>query len=291
MVARNSQVKNKISAFDRGGGPVVGVARLSSAPGAGGAGAARLPHPRRVGAAPALGAIAEEAAIAAPARRHAAVVSTATAGTAAPPHRHAPSAAISAAAPQPPQPVLPSPATKQELAEKRHEARFPSIMFRPPQQQAPRPSRRSLGTGRDSTAVKSAQAGTEHAARGPLPMPAVLVPAPASQTQRQQQQQQLRESQPRPATEDPDAQQGAQPVPLQTLAAVLAAEAAAAVRGAAADSEDEEGHFVDAESGGGGSGGPSLEGSAGKTGGGRIAFAAPPSGDGDACILPACLSG
>lgn len=48
----------------------------------------------------------------------------------------------------------------------------------------------------------------------------------------------------------------------QALAAVLAAEAAAVAR-PVADSEDEEAHFVDADSGGG-SGGLSLEGSAGE---------------------------
>lgn len=277
VVARNSQVKNKISAFDRGGGPVAGFARPAPASGAGAVGPGRVPPPRRVGAAPALGAIAEEAVGAAPARRHAAVVNTATAGTAAPPRRHAAAAvatAVAPAAPQPPQPVLPSPATKQELAEKRHEARFPSIMFRPPQQQAAAPRRRSLDSGSSgsSEAGQAAHAAAEQAAHGPRPMPAVLAPARASLSPRQQQECQL---QPTGATEPGPLQREQRMLP-QTLAAVLAAEAAAAVCGSAVDSEDEEGGFVDAESGGG-SGGLSLEGSAGEAADAARAAAAPPA--------------
>lgn len=260
VVARNSQVKNKINAFDRVGGPVAGSAR--SGPAHGIAGAARLPPPRRVGAAPALGAIAEEAVGAAPARRHAAVVSTATAGGAVPPRRHADAAmatALAPVAPHPPQPVLPSPGTKQELAEKRHEARFPSIMFRPPPQQAALPGRCPLVAGSGSKAVQAAPATAQQATSAARPMPATVAPARTSLSPRQRQQE-LLELQPA-ATASREAQREQRVLP-QTVAAVLAAEAAAAVRGGMVDSEDEDGRFVDAESGGG-SGGLSLEGSAG----------------------------
>lgn len=235
LVARNSQVKNKISAFDKqhaGGIALPGLAGAQPAAGAAKPG----PPARRQGAAPALGAIAEEAP-APPARRHAAVVSTAVA--AAPPRRHA-AAVQTAPASQPPAVVLPSPATKQQVAEKRHAASFPSIMFQQPQPGAP--ARLPLAGGvAVLPPLPAAQA--QPTPPQPRPLPGVLAPARASLS-------------PRP---EPSGAQPQQVLLPQAVAKVLAAEAAAA---AAAESDDER-DFVDAASGG-----PSQEGSAG---GGRVA--------------------
>ncbi|PSC75424.1 hypothetical protein C2E20_1600 [Micractinium conductrix] len=266
VVARNSQVKNKIAALDRqqraapaGGSSIMGRPAPGAAGNSGGVGRPAhasdggfaRPLARRVGAAPALGAIAEEAAGAAPARRHAAVVSTVTAAL---PRRHAAAVATAAApaaaasAPPPPDPVLPSPATKQQVAEKRHAASFPSIMFQSSTAQAAR--RSSLPGGGEALPQLTEVAAKPPAPRGPHPAPAVLVPARASLPPHEL------------AAEAPNWQA---PVGPQALAAVLAAEAAAAVvRGgggapAASNTESEdEAAFEDAASGGG----VSAEGSA-----------------------------
>lgn len=284
VVARNSQVKNKISAFDRHGGPVAGIAQPAAAAGfarptisstAASAGAnsgfARPAAHRRVGAAPSLGAIAEEVVGAAPARRHAAVVSTATAGPqAAPPRRHAATGVTTAAAAPAhqaphaqPQAVLPSPGTKQQVVEKRHEARFPSIMFHP-QPAAPMGARRGSvepPARRASMDQPAEQQQDRGAAAGPRPLPSVLAPARASLSPRQAEKQQklAAAALAAAALQRQQQQQRTHPVLAQALAAKLAAEAAAAV--GAAESEDEEAHFMDADSGGG-SGGLSLENSA-----------------------------
>ena len=272
VVARNSQVKNKIAALDRqqgaapaGGSSIMGRPAPGAAGNSGGVGRPAhasdggfaRPLARRVGAAPALGAIAEEAAGAAPARRHAAVVSTVTAAL---PRRHAAAVATAAApaaaasAPPPPDPVLPSPATKQQVAEKRHAASFPSIMFQSSTAQAAR--RSSLPGGGEALPQLTEVAAKPPAPRGPHPAPAGLVPARASLPP------------PALAAEAPNWQA---PVGPQALAAVLAAEAAAAVvRGgggapAASNTESEdEAAFEDAASGGG----VSAEGSAGEAEGG-----------------------
>lgn len=224
VVARNSQVKNKISAFDKqqaGGAALTGLT-------------AARPAARRTGAAPALGAIAEEAP-APPARRHAAVVSTAFA--AAPPRRHV-AAVQTAPAAQPPAIAVPSPATKQQVAEKRHAAHFPSIMFQAPQPEAP--ARLPLAGG--VAVLPPLPAAQPQVPAQPTPpqlrpLPGVLAPARASLSPRLQ-----------PAL-------AAQPALLpQAVAKVLATEAAAV---AAAESDDER-DYVDAASGG-----PSQEGSAG----------------------------
>lgn len=241
LVARNSQVKNKISAFDNqhaGGAALPGLAGMRPAAGAAKPG----PPARRQAAAPALGAIAEEAP-APPARRHAAVVSTAFA--AAPPRRH--SAAVQTApAAQPPAVALPSPATKQQVAEKRHAAHFPSIMFQVPQPEAPArlPLAGSVAVLPPLPAARS-QAQAQPTPPQLRPLPGVLAPARASLSPRQQ-----------PAAVQPPGP-AAQPqhaeLP-QAVAKVLAADAAAV---AAAESDDER-DYVDAASGG-----PSQEGSAG----------------------------
>jgi hypothetical protein len=274
-VARNSQVKNKISAFNAGGahgsGPsgaaTGGFAKPAAGPiaAAGGGFARPGPPQRRAGAAPSLGAIVEEPAAGPPARRHAAVVSTATALGAAPPRRHAAPAVDTLAVPAAAQlaaPLLPSPATKQQVAEKRHESRFPSIMFQPPQPAAPAraPLPGVTAVLPQAPASQPAAAAAQQQARSPFPLPTVLEsvrraslsPSPQPQVQLEQ---------PRP-------------VP-QALAAALAAEAAAAVAavgaasspaskpGSGAGSDEEQ--FVDADSGSG-TGPPSQENSAGALG-------------------------
>ncbi len=226
LVARNSQVKNKISAFDKQQADGAALPSLTAA----------RPAARRTGAAPALGAIAEEA-LAPPARRHAAVVSTAFVATA--PRRHA-AAVQTAPAAQPPAIAVPSPATKQQVAEKRHAAHFPSIMFQAPQPEVH--ARLPLAGGvavLPPLPAAQPQVPTQPTPPQLRPLPGVLAPARASLSPRPQP---APQPQPQPAL-----------VP-QAVAKLLAAEAAAVV---AAESDDER-DYVDAASGG-----PSQEGSAG----------------------------
>lgn len=260
VVARNSQVKNKISTFDRqhqhqhgGSSGAPAFSRPAAPPPgrpAGGAGlrpAAGPPLPRRTAAAPALGAIAEEAASLAagraPPRRHAAVVSTVTG---APARRHV--ALVGTNTPAPPPPVaLPSPGTKQQVAEKQHQARFPSIMFHPPQPAAP--ARAPLPGGvavlppgpAPAAVQQQQQAWQDEVTPQPRPLPAVLAPVLRSSLSPPQRQPQWQHE-----------EEAAVPAP-----AVNAPLAAAAAVPAGTDSEEE--HFVDADSGGA----PSNEGSGG----------------------------
>lgn len=285
VVARNSQVKSKIRALDSSGGtaseggiPAFGrtaaAAGLPLARTGGPAGRAHLGSslPPRATAKPALGAIAEETAsqglraAAAPVRRHAAVVSTAG----APARRHA--ALLDCAAL--PSVQLPSPATKQRVAEKQHEARFPSIVFAV--QQPTPPTRAPLPGGQAVLPLlpdlQLPAFADQRQPQHPHPLPGVLAPvlraslsppaAPLRQVQQQQQQPQQRTQQQGAQQPQADAQQQRQHAAVhQALAAVLAAEAAASVA-AGGESEDED-RFMDADSGPG-SGVPSNENSAGE---------------------------
>ncbi|KAL4859646.1 hypothetical protein ACK3TF_000728 [Chlorella vulgaris] len=279
-------VKSKIRALDSGGtaseGGIPAFGRTAAAAGlplgrtGGPAGGAHLGSslPPRATAKPALGAIAEETAsqglgaAAAPVRRHAAVVSTAG----APARRHA--ALLDCAAL--PSVQLPSPATKQRVAEKQHEARFPSIVFAV--QQPTPPTRAPLPGGQavqpplpdPQLPAFADQRQPQH----PHPLPGVLAPVQQKQQQPQQRTQQQGAQQPQA-----DAQQQRQQAAVhQALAGVLAAEAAASVA-AGAESEDED-RFMDADSGPG-SGVPSNENSAVWA----DARDAPPGGSGIRCVL------
>lgn len=228
VVARNSQVKHKISAFD-----TAGPNRPASLqPGRPGSLKPSVGLGRHVGSAHPLGAIAEEAAgVAAaslPSRRHVAVVSTAG----GPARRHADVAVVAAPAPV----AVPSPATRQQVAQRQHEACFPSILFQPPKAQ---PLPREPLPGAAMPVLPPPVVPTVH----PHPLPSVLAPV-------------LRSSLSPPAASTAPA---TAPPGHQALAALLAAEAAAAV--GAADLDDEQ--FVDADSGSG-SGPPSNENSAGE---------------------------